>query len=272
MKIKNVCFASSKISRKFIKNSLNMIIMIYIVYRCLQNNDEIFEELKVEIRNDISKLYRDLASFSYFSIEFSAELFNFSRQFLAIIKTLIFSAIDDVIVNRRLWNFSTMRMKLNQLLNRNTSRSFVKKIRANTLKTMSEFLKMIKKAKKLCFEINSFWAAKIATADTESSASSRTSQTRIKSKNRSSQSFISRSLLSLSKSVVFIFIAFEFLKDLKTNSRLQIFRAMRRSVSVAEIFNFSFNDMKKLQESDRRQLFHRSKRNASLNKSSSLSK
>ena len=79
-----------------------MIIMMYVVYRCLQNDNETFEELKVEIRNDILKLYRDLASFLYFSIEFSAELFNFNQRFLATIKTLIFSAIDDVIIDHRL--------------------------------------------------------------------------------------------------------------------------------------------------------------------------
>ena len=175
MKMKNVCFTSSKISREFIESSLNIIIMMYVVYRCLQDDDETLEESKVEIRNDILKLYRDLASFLYLSIEFSVKLFNFSRRFLAIIKTSIFSAIDDVILDRRLWNSSTMRMKLNQLLNRNISRSFVKKIRTNTLKTMFKFLKIIKKAKKLCFEINSFWVAKIAIINTESSASSKTS-------------------------------------------------------------------------------------------------
>ena len=165
-----------------------------------------------------------------------------------------------------------MRMKLNQLFNRNTSRSFVKKIRANILKIMSEFLKMIKKAKKLCFEINSFWAAKIATADTESSASSRTSQTRIKSKNRSSQSFILRSFLSLSKNVVSAFIAFKFSKNLKTDSRLQTFRAMRRFISVIEILDFSSDDMKKLREFDRRQLSHRFEKDVSFDRSSSSSK
>ena len=97
---------------------------------------------------------------------------------------------------------------------------------------------MIKKAKKLCFEINLFWIAKIIAADTESSASSRTNQIKIKSKSCSSQSFILRSLLSLSKSVVSAFIAFEFSKNLKTDSRLRTFRTMRRSVSVIEIFDF----------------------------------
>ena len=102
MKMKNVYFASSKISRKFIKSSLNMIIMIYIVYRCLQDNDETFEESEIKIRNNILKLYKNLASFSYLSIKFSAELFNFNQRFLATIKKLIFFAIDNVIVNRRL--------------------------------------------------------------------------------------------------------------------------------------------------------------------------
>ena len=94
------------------------------------------------------------------------------------------------------------------------------------------------------------------------------SQTRIQSKNRSSQLFISKLLLSLSKSIVFVFITFEFLKNLKTDFRLQIFRAMRRSAFIAEIFDFSFNDMKKLREFNRRQLFHRFEKNASLDKSS----
>ena len=113
MKMKNVCFAFSKVSKEFIESTLNMIIMMYVVYRCLQNDDETFEESEVEIRNDILKLYKDFASFLYFSIEFSAELFSFNQRFLATIKILIFFAIDDVIVNRRLWNFSTMRIKLN---------------------------------------------------------------------------------------------------------------------------------------------------------------
>ena len=113
MKIKNVYFASSKVSRKFIENTLNMIIMMYVIYHCLQDNDEIFKESKIEIWNDILKLYRNLALFLYFSIEFDAELSSFSRRFFTIIKTSIFFAIDDVIVDCRLWNSSTMRMKLN---------------------------------------------------------------------------------------------------------------------------------------------------------------
>ena len=47
---------------------------------------------------------------------------------------------------------------------------------------------------------------------------------------------------------------------------------MRRFVSVAEIFDSFFNDMKKLREFDCRQLFYRFERNVSLDKSSSSSK
>ena len=103
---------------------------------------------------------------------------------------------------------------------------------------MSEFLKIIKKVKKLCFEVNSFWIAKIVTVDIKSNALSKTSQTRIKSKNRSSQLFISRLFLSLSKSVIFTFIAFKFSKDSKTNSCLQTFRTMRRFTFIVEISDF----------------------------------
>ena len=86
------------------------------------------------------------------------------------------------------------------------------------------------------------------------------------------QSFISRSLLLLSKNVVSAFIAFEFLKDLKTNSRLRAFRAMRRFIFITEILDSSSDEMKKLRESDRRQLFHRVERNASFDRSSFSSK
>ena len=72
----------------------------------------------------------------------------------------------------------------------------------------------------------------------------------------------------MSKNVVFTFIVFEFSKDLKTNSRLQIFRTMRRFISVAEIFDSFFNNMKKFRESDRRQLFHRFEKNVLFDKSS----
>ena len=155
------------------------------------------------------------------------------------------------------------------MFNRNTLKSFVKKIRANILKIMFKFLIIIKKAKKLCFEINLFWIAKIVIADTDLNASSRTNQTKIKSKNRSSQSFILKSLLSLSKNVVFAFITFKFSKNLKTNSCLQTFRVMRRSAFIAKILNSSFNNMKKLREFNRRQLFYCFERNISFDKSSS---
>ena len=72
----------------------------------------------------------------------------------------------------------------------------------------------------------------------------------------------------MSKSVVSAFIIFEFSKDLKTDFRLQTFRAMRQSVFIAEILNFSSDDMKKLREFNRRQLSHRFEKNASLDKSS----
>ena len=47
---------------------------------------------------------------------------------------------------------------------------------------------------------------------------------------------------------------------------------MRRSVFVIKILNFSSDDMKKLREFNRRQLFYCFERNASLNKSSFSSK
>ena len=43
---------------------------------------------------------------------------------------------------------------------------------------------------------------------------------------------------------------------------------MRESVSIAEISDFSSDDIKKLRESSRRQLSHRFKRNVSLDRSS----
>ena len=55
-----------------------MIIMMYIVYRCLQNDDEILEKSEIETRDNILKFYKNFTSFLYFSIEFSAELFNFN--------------------------------------------------------------------------------------------------------------------------------------------------------------------------------------------------
>ena len=41
-----------------------------------------------------------------------------------------------------------MRIKLNQLFNRNTLKFFIKKIKTNILKIMSEFLNAIKQVKK----------------------------------------------------------------------------------------------------------------------------
>ena len=99
MKKKNVCFAFLKVSRKILDNNLNINMIMYIVYYCLQNNEKTFEKSKTEIRNDISKFYKNLASSSYFSVEFNAKLFNFNRRFLMMMKTSIFSAIENVIVN-----------------------------------------------------------------------------------------------------------------------------------------------------------------------------
>ena len=113
MKKKNICFAFSKVSRRMIGDNLNMKTIIYVVYRCLQNDEKTFEKSETKIRDDISKLYKNFVSSLYFSIEFSAKLFNFDRRFLTTMKASIFSAIEDVIVDRRIWNFSTMRMKLN---------------------------------------------------------------------------------------------------------------------------------------------------------------
>ena len=75
-----------------------------------------------------------------------------------------------------------------------------------------------------------------------------------------------KSFLLLSKNVVFAFIIFKFLKNLKTDSRLQIFRAMRQFIFIAEILDFFFNNMRELRESDRQQLSHCFERNALFNK------
>ena len=77
-KKKNVCFAFSKVSRKIIDDNLNIKMIMYVVYRCLQNNEKIFEKLKTKIRNNISKLYKDLVLSLYLSVKFSAKLFNFN--------------------------------------------------------------------------------------------------------------------------------------------------------------------------------------------------
>ena len=148
IKKKNICFAFSKVSRKIIDDNLNMKTIVYIVYRYLQNDEKIFKKLKIKIRNDISKLYKNFISPSYLSVEFNAKLFNFDRRFLKTIKASFFFVIENVIVNHRIWNFSMMRMKLNQLFNRNTSKLFIKKIKTNILKIMSEFLNAIKQTEK----------------------------------------------------------------------------------------------------------------------------
>ena len=77
MKKKNVYFAFLKVSRKVIDDNLNIKTIMYVVYRCLQNNEKTFQKSEAEIRNDILKLYKDFASSLYFSIEFNAKLFNF---------------------------------------------------------------------------------------------------------------------------------------------------------------------------------------------------
>ena len=100
MKKKNVCFAFLKVLRRIIDDNLNMKTIVYVVYRCLQNDEETFEESEAEIRNDILKLYKNLASSLYLSVEFSAKLFNFDQHFSIMMKMSIFSAIEDVIVDR----------------------------------------------------------------------------------------------------------------------------------------------------------------------------
>ena len=171
MKKKDVCFAFSKVSRKIIDDILNIKTIIYIIYCCLQNDEKTLKKSKTEIRNDISKFYKNLASSSYLLIEFNAKLFNFNRRFLMIMKTSIFFAIKNAIVDCWIWNFSTMRMKLNQLFNRNTSRSFIKKIKTNILKIMSEFLNVIKQIERWCFKIKLFWTAENVVADRSISSS-----------------------------------------------------------------------------------------------------
>ena len=90
----------SKVSRRVIDDTLNMKMIMYVVYRCLQNDEKIFEKSKTEIRNDILKLYKDFASLLYLSIKFNAELFNFDQRFLTTMKTSTFSAIENAIIDR----------------------------------------------------------------------------------------------------------------------------------------------------------------------------
>ena len=77
MKKKNICFAFLKILRKVIDDTLNMKIIIYVVYCCLQNDKKTFEKLKTKIRNDILKFYKNFVLSLYLSIKFNAKLFNF---------------------------------------------------------------------------------------------------------------------------------------------------------------------------------------------------
>ena len=79
-----------------------MKMIVYVVYRCLQNDEKTFKKLKTKIRNDISKFYKDFVSSSYFSIKFNAKLFNFNQRFSTTMKTSIFSAIENVIIDRRI--------------------------------------------------------------------------------------------------------------------------------------------------------------------------
>ena len=139
--------------------------IVYVVYHYLQNDKKTFKKLKIKIQNDISKFYKNLVSSLYLSIKFSAKLFNFDRYFSMTMKASIFSAIENVIVDYWIWNFSTMRMKLNQLFSRNTSKFFIKKIKANILKIMFKFLNAIKQIEKWCFEIKSFWTAESVIAE-----------------------------------------------------------------------------------------------------------
>ena len=88
--------------RRIIDGNFNMKTIVYVIYCCLQNDEKIFKESKTEIRNDISKFYKDFASLLYFSIKFNAKLFSFDRRFLMTMKMSIFFAIEDVIVDRQI--------------------------------------------------------------------------------------------------------------------------------------------------------------------------
>ena len=90
MKKKNICFMFSKISRRIIDDNLNIKTIMYVIYRCLQNDEKTFKKLKTKTQNDILKLYKNLASPLYFSIKFNIKLFNFDRRFLMTMKTSFF--------------------------------------------------------------------------------------------------------------------------------------------------------------------------------------
>ena len=49
MKKKNIYFTFLKVSRKIIDDNLNMKTIVYIIYRCLQNDEKIFEKSKIKI-------------------------------------------------------------------------------------------------------------------------------------------------------------------------------------------------------------------------------
>ena len=164
-----------------------------------------------------------------------------------------------------------MRMKLNQLFSRNTSRSFIKKIKANILKIMSGFLDTIKQTERWCFKIKSFWTAKDVVAD-RSISFSKTNKEKENQKNHSSQPFISRSFLHRSENVFSDFTAFHFSKKMQIDFRLQAFRAMRRSAFVIAIQNFSSRDLNELRKARRHQLFRRAEKNVSFDRSPSPSK
>ena len=78
MKKKDICFAFLKVSRRIIDDNLNIKMIMYVVYRCLQNDRKTFKKSETKIRNDISKLYKDFVLSLYFSIKFNAKLFNFN--------------------------------------------------------------------------------------------------------------------------------------------------------------------------------------------------
>ena len=102
MKKKNVYFVFSKVPRKVIDNTLNMKTIMYVVYYCFQNDEKTFKKLKAKIWNDISKFYKDLTSSLYLSIEFNVDVFKFNRRFSTTMKTLIFFAIKNVVVDYRI--------------------------------------------------------------------------------------------------------------------------------------------------------------------------
>ena len=156
MKKGDVCFASPKVPRRVIGGTLDMKTIVYVAYRCLQNDGETLEEPEAGTRDDISKLYRDLAPPSYLPVEFSAELSSSGRRFPAAMEAPTFSAIGDAIVGRRVWDSPAVRMELDQLFSRNTSRPFIEKVRANTLEAMSGFLDAVKQAERWCFGTKSF--------------------------------------------------------------------------------------------------------------------